>query len=76
VGVCSAMAFNRDPSRPPDRCIAFVRPLVLDVITVVLIRSNIGYVVFGGYGFFSLARVVSPLSLDTSSNYQYVTLTY
>jgi hypothetical protein len=42
---CSAMDFDRDPSRPPDRCIVFVRPLVLDVITVVLIRSIIGYVV-------------------------------
>jgi hypothetical protein len=40
----STLDFHRDCSRHPDGCLAVLRPIILDVITLMLIRSNIGYV--------------------------------
>jgi hypothetical protein len=39
-------------------------------------RDVIGYIVVGLQRGFSLERVISPLSPDTSSSFQYVIVTY
>jgi hypothetical protein len=43
---------------------------------MILMRNIIAYIVVGLQSDFSLERVVSPLSPDTSSRCQYVIVTY